>query len=72
MASMLLRSMVFRRCGHCPATSPWYSPRHTYRSYAHDELAMSMMRMRLRLPGEVVAPHEAVYKVGALRPTAVM
>ncbi|GBF99704.1 hypothetical protein Rsub_12416 [Raphidocelis subcapitata] len=31
--------------------------------YAHDELAMATMRMRLRLPGESVAPHEAVYKL---------
>lgn len=31
--------------------------------YAHDELGMATMRMRLRLPGEAVAPHEAVYKV---------
>lgn len=33
-------------------------------SYAHDELGMATMRMRLRQPGEAVAPHEAVYKVG--------
>ena len=35
------------------------------RSYAHDELGMATMRMRLRVPGETVAPHEAVYKVCA-------
>lgn len=36
---------------------------YSHPSYAHDELAMATMRMRLRLPNEVVAPHEAVYKV---------
>jgi hypothetical protein len=35
-------------------------------SYAHDELDMATLRMRLRLPGETVAPHEAIYKVGRL------
>ena len=31
--------------------------------YAHDELDMSMMRMQLRSPGQVVKPHERLFRL---------
>ena len=31
--------------------------------YAADELAMARMRLRVRLPGEFVRPHEANFKL---------